>query len=59
MAALQLFAKDGAQWGGIDQENGRLEIEIDPNEGGKSWRFRLADIERIICTAKEQLASEH
>lgn len=52
---VQLFVKDGGQWGEIDQETGELEIEIYARPDGKTFRFRLEDLEKVIALAKERL----
>ena len=53
--AVELFVKNGNQWGEIDQENGELEIEICTVPGGQTLRFNLEELETVIDLAKKRL----
>jgi hypothetical protein len=46
---------DGVVWGEINNEKGRLEIEIFSPPEGNSWCFPLDEVMVVIAAAKERL----
>ena len=56
---VQLFVRDGGQWGEIDQDAGELEIEIYSHPAARPWRFNIEELEKVLTLAKERLRQAH
>jgi hypothetical protein len=47
------------QWGEINQENPRLEIEIYPDRSGNPWVFSLDELIELLQLARQRLESQN
>jgi hypothetical protein len=52
---VQLFLKDGGQWGEIFRKNGDFLIELYPQPDGHPWRFDANEVRRVIDLSVNEL----
>jgi hypothetical protein len=54
---VQLFVKDGGQWGEIIQENKKLILELYQQENGQPWRLDLEEVRKALDLSCDRLKS--
>jgi hypothetical protein len=52
---VQLFVKDGGQWGEIIYDEKKLKLELYTQESGDPWILDLEEVENLFILAKEEL----
>jgi hypothetical protein len=52
---VQLFLKDGGQWGEIYREHGRWLLELYPQHDGQPWRLDLEEARKVIDLSLHEL----
>lgn len=54
---VQLFLKDGGQWGEIFREDSRWWIELYQQPDGQSWRLDADEVLKVIDLSLQELKS--
>jgi len=54
---VQLFEKDGGQWGEVFREAGRWWIELYPRQDGQPWRLDLEELRTVMDISLKELRS--
>ena len=53
---VQLFVRDGGQWGEVFLEEGLFKIDLYPNSrGNNEWRLDLNEVLHVLQLAKDEL----
>lgn len=53
---VQLFVRDGAQWGEVFLEDRQFKIDLYPNSrGNNEWRLDLNEVLHVLQLAKDEL----
>ena len=52
---VQLFLKDGGQWGEIFREEGRWWIELYQRSDGQPWRLGLNEVREVLELSLHEL----
>ncbi len=52
---VQLFIKDGGQWGEIFREKGRWWLELYQQPSGQPWRLDLEEARKVIDLSLNEL----
>jgi hypothetical protein len=54
---VQLFVKDGGQWGEVFEERGKYLIELYPRSDGQPWRLDCDELRTVLEASVRELAS--
>lgn len=52
---VQLFLRDGGQWGEIYRQDGVWEIELYQQSSGQPWRFRVEEVIEVLSLSFQEL----